>query len=119
MILRLAKLTDPYTKGSKKNCSAHILQELATENNWSFVGEIDDLLSEADNLSWSIRNRRNKLLAHRDLPTAMLKGVSKILLLEVTLDQIDKAFDAIGKAINLVYDNFNQYNTNMEFGFRL
>ena len=35
----------------------------------------------------------------------MLKGVKQDPTLEVTLDQIDKAFDAIGKAINLVYQN--------------
>ncbi len=47
MILSLARLTDPYVKGSNRNLSAHVLQKLATENHWSFTGEISNLLKRS------------------------------------------------------------------------
>src|ERR1700690_200804 len=105
MILSLARLTDPYVKGSNRNLSAHVLQKLATENHWSFTGEISNLLKEVDNISKSIFNRRNKLIGHRDLLTALSAGVVQDHALDVTLNQTEKVLDLIGKAINLVYHN--------------
>jgi len=116
MILNLAKLTDPYKRGSNTNLSAHVLQKLATENHWSFAGEIGDLLKEVDNVSKSIRDRRNKLMGHRDLLTALSAGVVQDHALDVTLDQTEQVLDLIGKAINLVYQNLANKTFLWNFG---
>ena len=116
MILSLARLTDPYVKGSNRNLSAHVLQKLATENHWSFTGEISNLLKEVDNISKSIFNRRNKLIGHRDLLTALSAGVVQDHALDVTLNQTEKVLDLIGKAINLVYHNLINKTFMWNFG---
>ena len=106
MILRLAKLTDPHKKGSDKNLSVYILQQLASENNWGFSNEINMFLDEVKDMSKPIRKYRSKLLVHQDLPIAMSKVAAQAPDLIVTLDQVDKVLTAIGEAINLIYGNF-------------
>ena len=103
MILRLARLTNPHKRGSDENLSAFILLKLDEENNWGFADEIAKFLKEAKDISVSIRKRRNKLVAHRDLPTAISIGAIQDPELNVTLDQIDKALVAIGRALNVVF----------------
>ena len=103
MILSLARLTDPHKMGSNENLSAFILLKLDKKNNWGFADEIAKFLKEAEDISTTIRRRRNKLVVHRDLPTAMSKGAIQDPELNVTLDQVDKALAAIGNALNIVF----------------
>lgn len=108
MIIRLARLTDSYRKGSDENLSMDILSKLAEQNGWSFSDEMKELLKEAKDIVKSVRKRRNKTIAHRDLSTAMSEGAISSPELAVSLDQINKALSILEKAMNLVYENLAQ-----------
>lgn len=100
MIISLSRLTDAHERGENKNLTVGILLELAIDNNWEFVQDIESKLLKIKETSAAIRKWRNKVVAHRDLPTALSEGA---LLDKVDLHQVDDLLRLIGNVVNLAY----------------
>ena len=66
-----------------------------------YVAYVDNLLSVAEDRTKSVRNWRNKQLAHRDLLLA-LKDPSVDPVPDVTIEKVDKAFESVRQTMNLL-----------------
>lgn len=103
LIISLGRLTDPHEQGKHKNLSLRILTKLAQENKWAFSEELDVKVEEACEAAKTIRIWRMKIVAHRDLKTALAKGAT---LDSVNIAQVEKILSLAGNAINIVYHSF-------------
>lgn len=66
--LELSKLTDPAEMGKYKNLTLYYLLDLLhSEISEEFHNSLKSVLDELSSLTEHFRNRRNKLVAHRDL----------------------------------------------------
>ena len=110
VIIGIGRLTDQYKQGSNKNLSIAVLLILAERFEWDFADELQRLVSESLAVAKPIRIWRRKVVAHRDLPTA-LSNVEK--LERVRIEQIEATLTAIGRALNLVYEKLR----NMAWGW--
>jgi hypothetical protein len=99
MTISVARLMDPHVQGSNKNLSLKILLKLAKDNQWNFESEIADLVEKARNKAESVINRRMKLIAHRDLPTAM----GEVELDSIGIAEIEETLSLAGQALNVIY----------------
>ena len=99
-IIGVGRLTDKHKQGSNINLSIGVLPFLAANYQWNFLDELQESVDEAIAISKPIRKWRMKVVAHRDLPTA-LSNVEN--LEKVHIDQIEESLTAIGSAINIVY----------------
>lgn len=107
VLLRIARLTDPPTMGSYANASLGQLVErvsphLDSESTQRLNDQITALVKYCD----PIRDLRNRVLVHDDLPTALhyhpdpLPGLSRAYV-EGALDRIRSLVNEIGNSFNL------------------
>jgi len=101
MTVSVARLFDPHIQRANKNLSLKILLKLAKENQWSFESKLVELIDKAQKKAERVIARRMKLIAHRDLPTAM----GDVKLDNVGIDEIEEAIALAGQALNVVYLN--------------
>jgi len=103
--LELSKLTDPADFGKYKNLSFYYLLELLQgEISEEFNKMLKDILDELKSVTILFRNRRNKLVAHRDLETIGKKneyGISR--------QSVEDALTVVGKYLNEIDSHF--FNT--------
>ncbi len=100
--LELSKLTDPAQTGAYKNLSFYYLLELLQDDiNEELNKKLSDILDELKTVTVLFRNRRNKLVAHRDLESVTKKdeyGISR--------QSVEDALDAVRKYLNEIESYF-------------
>ena len=99
MTVSVARLMDPHVQGSNKNLSLKILLKLSKDNKWDFDSEIANLVEKARNKAEPVIARRMKMVAHRDLPTAM----GEVELDSFGIAEVEDALSLAGQALNVVY----------------
>jgi len=100
IIMGIGRLTDPHRQGPHRNLSIAILPKLAEWYQWQFAEELQERVSTAINTAEPVRAWRKKLVAHRDLPTALHNAKR---LEPIDVEQIEQMLSVLGEAIDEVY----------------
>ena len=99
VLLHLARLTDSSGTHRKQNLTLLRLPEAVTDS--ELRRQINDQVDVVQERTKSVRDWRNKRLAHRDLRLA-LKVPSVDPLPDVTLENVEKALESVRQTLNLL-----------------
>jgi hypothetical protein len=109
VLLAIARLTDPAETMGKANASlVQLLQHIAPHIDETLAKDLESDLQQLTLFCDSIRNHRNRLLAHHDLATALeyhpdpLPGIAR--------GMVDEALSRIGALLNRMGEPFGAGN---------
>jgi len=97
LVMHISRMNDRPDMGKYKHLSVKCLQDLLCATAES---KTRDLFADVDQQCQFAHDSRNKLIAHRDYETALRKGAEPIPA--GTLDEMQKAIDAITKLLNVL-----------------
>ena len=95
-VLRIARLTDPPKSAGKSNLTIQRLPTLV--NDAALAARLLILIEKAKRAAGFCRDRRNRLLAHRDLELAM--GNSAKPVEDATIEKVKAAINALADILN-------------------
>jgi hypothetical protein len=114
LIISAARLTDPYEAGKggcNKNLSINFLLQLAEKEKWKFKDDLIKHIDLANEKSKLIRKWRNKVVAHKDLPTSKNEA---LYLKKLNIKLFDELFSEIGSILNLIELNLLDSETHFD-----
>lgn len=116
IFLALSRLTDPPKGAGRINSSLQKLADALRDAGCEQMAEeVRERVSKISSDCKPIRQRRNRVIAHSDLNTAL--EPEKELVPGMTIDEIDQAMSAIVELMNYtqagIQDSTTHFNTNM------
>jgi hypothetical protein len=110
-VLRVARLTDPPKSAGKSNLTIQRLPMLV--NDPALAARLLILIENAKRAAGFCRDRRNRLLAHRDLDLAM--GDSATAVEEATIEKVKTAIGALADILNALSQHYLNATTLFHF----
>ena len=110
-VLRIARLTDPPQSAGNSNLTIQQLPKLAANEDLS--GKLLILVEKAKRAAEFCRDRRNRMLAHRDLDLAI--GNSAKPMEDATIEKIRTAINALANILNALSEHYFNEKTLFHF----
>jgi len=101
-VLRIARLTDPPKSAGRSNLTIQQLPNLV--NDPILAARLLILIEKAKRAAAFCRDRRNRLLAHRDLDLAMGNGANPVE--EATIKKVRGAINALADILNALSQHY-------------